>query len=101
MVKESDHPLPHQSVLKVIQMKQKKLGVLVSLVSREGEPIDSGLPVLLHLLAQEKQFAQTILGLLVPLFCRGVQPADSPIYVFLCKELFPKAILCEGISPLR
>ena len=49
--KESDHPLPHQSVLKVIQMKQKKLGVLVSLVSREGEPIDSSLTVLFHLLA--------------------------------------------------
>lgn len=51
VMKKPDHPLSHQSVLKVIQMKQKKLGVLVSLVSREGEPIDSSLTVLFHLLA--------------------------------------------------
>ena len=108
VMKKPDHPLSHQSVLKVIQMKQKKLGVLVSLVSREGEPIDSSLTVLFHLLAgmvflREMMGCHTLPGWLAISSATCERTIDSSVSekrawpsarsAFLKKDLFQKQLI--------
>ena len=103
VIENPGNSLHHEPLLEIVQVDEEVLSILISLVCRKSKPVNCRFPITLdHIFFPQKiQFSQGVLRELVPLFRRGVQPADSPIYVFLCKELFPKAILCEGISPLR
>ncbi len=58
----------HGRITELVEAVEEELGVLVALGSGAGKPLSGLLPILLHIPAQEVQFAQCILCELVSLF---------------------------------
>ena len=71
--------LYHEPLSEIVQVDEEVLSILISLVCREGEPVNRCFPAALNLIffPQEIQLSQGVLRKLVSLLCRCSQPVEG------------------------